>query len=29
MTDLIITVCAIAALLTLRAYCKGWNWDEV
>lgn len=29
MTEALISIAAIATLLTLRAYCKGWNWDEV
>jgi hypothetical protein len=29
MTDVMISIAAIAALLTMRAFFKGWNWDEV
>ena len=29
MTEVLITIGAIAGLLTMRAYFKGWNWDEV
>jgi len=29
MTDILITIGAIATLLTMRAYFKGWRWDEV
>ena len=29
MTDVLIAITAITALLTMRAYFKGWNWDEV
>lgn len=29
MTDIMIAIAAIATLLTMRAYFKGWNWEEV
>lgn len=29
MIDVLISIAAIATLLTMRAYFKGWNWDEV
>jgi hypothetical protein len=29
MTEVLIAIGASAALLTMRAYFKGWNWDEV
>jgi hypothetical protein len=29
MTDILIAIGAIATLLTMRAYFKGWRWDEV
>lgn len=29
MTEVLISVGAIAFLLTMRAYFKGWRWDEV
>jgi len=29
MTDILITIGAIATLLTMRAYFKGWRWNEV
>jgi hypothetical protein len=29
MTDILIAIGAIATLLTMRAYFKGWRWNEV
>jgi hypothetical protein len=29
MFNLIIGICIIACLLTMRAYFKGWDWKEV
>jgi len=29
MIDVLIAVTAIAALITMRAAFKGWNWEEV
>jgi hypothetical protein len=29
MIEILIAMAQIAALLTMRAYFKGWKWDEV
>lgn len=29
MIDILSAIGAIATLLTMRAYFKGWNWEEV
>ena len=29
MTNVLIIIGTIAVLLTMRAYFKGWNWEEV
>ena len=29
MTEILFVISTIAALLTMRAYFKGWRWEEV